>query len=675
MTTAASPSPETARPVELHLKILGRTLEHFGVQMYKQRPAAIAELIANSWDAGATNVMVELPEPSRWGLPSSQISISDNGCGMTSKAIQDAYLVLGRNRRESPILGGSEVNGRRIMGRKGIGKLAGFGIADEMEVITWREGVGTRFILRLDELRANDSEVKDVPIPAEEFTPSKLDGETGTKVVLRGLRNKTALMGDTLRRSLARRFSRVVKGEMRIAVDSEPLPDPIADYEILKSEPNGFPEELAEETLPSGQKVKFGYAYTLKTIKDAEMAGFAVIVHGKTAQAPPFFFRVENSASGQHATKYLSGVIEADFLDDLTDSKSDVISTDRQEIDWTHPLSLELRTWGEKLVRHCLTECTELRGKRKADELSLDPGIKERLARLDKASQKQVHRLIGVISFTDPDDARAAELVDSLLKIFEFRNFHDMVEDIEKVADQPELLAQRLDLVSEWKILESRAIYEVIHGRLAIIEMFEKALAENAPETAHNAGQSNLHDAIGRFPWLLNPDYNVFAEEKSLTKLLYELAAKDHIDVAAERIDFCAIEDGNTVIVIEIKRSQHAVTFEEIQRLDRYVEKIAAATDRNVRAILIFGGSLNVSKQNRKLLDKREDFELRRWGQLFDATKKRYMRYRAILEGEIDHKDFREAETEVAKMRSVVQNNSFYRTKKERRDGLGSQGK
>jgi hypothetical protein len=49
------------------MAVLGRTLEHLGVQMYKRRDTAIAELVANSWDANASNVWVDLPkENAEW---------------------------------------------------------------------------------------------------------------------------------------------------------------------------------------------------------------------------------------------------------------------------------------------------------------------------------------------------------------------------------------------------------------------------------------------------------------------------------------------------------------------------------------------------------------------------------------------------------------------------------
>lgn len=660
--------------IELHLLVLGRTLEHFGVQMYKQRPAAIAELVANCWDAGSPACVITLPKPSQWGTRKAEIIIADSGCGMSATEVQDAYLVLGRNRREASSGGGINFKGRRVMGRKGIGKLAGFGIADEMQITTWKRGSGTRFTMRLDELKTKDGDVRTVPIMGKRFTPHKTAGRSGTEIVLRGLRNKSPLDQADLRRSLARRFGRVVKGDMAITVNGKELPDPLADYTILRSHPDAFPDRMLQHQLPSGALVKYGYVFTKETIKNSELQGFAVLVHGKTGQAPPFFFRVEATASGQHATRYVSGVIEADFLDDKRDADSDVISTDRQEIEWEHASCAEMLAWGKHMSRKALAECTEYRGRRKTEELSLDPKIKVRIDRLDRESKKQVHRLIGAIGYSDVDDARTAELVDSLLKVFEFRHFHDMVEDIERVADKPELLAERLDLVREWKVLESRAIFQIIEGRIAIIEMFERALADDAPETAHRVGQSNLHDAVGRFPWLLNPDYHIFTEERSISKLLYEWAQKDGVDTDRERIDFAAVSDDKRLVIVEIKRSTHAVEFEEIQRLDRYAEKLTRQTRKAVHQILVYGGVLNVSRTKEKELKASKRVELRPWGKLFDATKKRYQRYRAILEAEIDHRDFRAAAGEVAQVREVLHSGSFYRTPQQRKRGIGNQG-
>ena len=110
-----------ARHRKFNMKILGRLLEHLGSQMYKRRDTALAELVANAWDAGATEVVLIVPT-SDYDPATSEIVIIDNGIGMTEDQVQGEYLVAGRNRRTNadPI-----PHNRKVMGRKGIGKLAG----------------------------------------------------------------------------------------------------------------------------------------------------------------------------------------------------------------------------------------------------------------------------------------------------------------------------------------------------------------------------------------------------------------------------------------------------------------------------------------------------------------------------------------------------------------------
>ena len=77
--------------------------------------------------------------------------IRDDGIGMTFDECQSLYLAVGRNRR------GEETEGRTagdrpVLGRKSIGKLAGFGIASLMTVATVSRATGERTVFRLDGL-------------------------------------------------------------------------------------------------------------------------------------------------------------------------------------------------------------------------------------------------------------------------------------------------------------------------------------------------------------------------------------------------------------------------------------------------------------------------------------------------------------------------------------------
>ena len=64
---------------DYYLDIRGRTIAHLGKQLYKKRDAAIAEYVANAWDAGATCVSISLPEIEEYDRATSSIVVMDNG--------------------------------------------------------------------------------------------------------------------------------------------------------------------------------------------------------------------------------------------------------------------------------------------------------------------------------------------------------------------------------------------------------------------------------------------------------------------------------------------------------------------------------------------------------------------------------------------------------------------
>ena len=117
----------TEEDKKLYLNFHGRIIDSLGIQMYQSPVAAIAELIANAWDADAASVQVSLP--TELGAD-AEIVVHDTGGGMTFAECQQHYLNVGRNRR---LERETSRQGRPLLGRKGIGKFAGFGIARVME--------------------------------------------------------------------------------------------------------------------------------------------------------------------------------------------------------------------------------------------------------------------------------------------------------------------------------------------------------------------------------------------------------------------------------------------------------------------------------------------------------------------------------------------------------------
>lgn len=68
-------------------------INHLGVGLYSSTPAALTELVANAWDADATEVSIDIDPLA------NTIVIQDDGHGMTPDAIQKKFLNVGFSRR------------------------------------------------------------------------------------------------------------------------------------------------------------------------------------------------------------------------------------------------------------------------------------------------------------------------------------------------------------------------------------------------------------------------------------------------------------------------------------------------------------------------------------------------------------------------------------------------
>ena len=673
---------------EYTMQVLGKTIEHLGSQLYKQRDAAIAELVANAWDAGADEVRVMLDNPDDgYDRRQSKIIVVDAGSGMSPEDIDENYLVLGRNRRRDQ----PAPEGRKVMGRKGIGKLAGFGIAEHVTLLSWKDGRCARVDMPLDQLTKDPRDLSSVTLAGyegENPPDFAIDAQHGSAVILAQLRHKTELDADDLSHGLARRFSRTARGEMRISVNGDEISEPEIDFELRE------PEDGLMEVEVDGHTVRYWYGFSRTVLTPAARRGFVVYVHNKTAQAPPYFFDVEATAHGQHGTKYLTGEIEADFLDDspgadgpseaseavdgVADheaSTEDVISTDRQEIDWAADRARALFEWGQKLTRRALTERSEKRAERNQEVVREDEELSTRMAVLDKASQKRVERFVRQLGQDkDLDDDRVRTLASGVIAAFEYRHFHDFVEELDEVERDPAQLELVVEKMLEWRVLESRALLEVIEGRLTIVDRFHKMVVEDAPETAPRVGDDNLHDLLVSFPWLLNPEWQTFDHERQVQGLLDEWMAEDAHDADdadgdLTRVDFLSLEGPKQLVVVEIKRPSVATTWEEYQRLTDYVHKLSRAWQdadgREIRGFLVSSGlAFDAADLGGRISHAR-------WSELHQRAKQTYDRYRALLTLDTGSGgEFSNRAAEVAAVRRVQDLDSSYLNKRDGKVGM-----
>src|SRR6266478_4566980 len=178
---------------EYELSIDLNALNHLGINLYSNMPAVISEVVAISWDN-----------------KKETIAISDDGVGMSKDDINQRYLKVGYRKRDEMIR--TPKFKRHVMGRKGIGKLSLFSIADTIEVRSAKKpptGSATRsgFIMNGPAIaRAIEQGEPGAKYYPEPIKKKQIKISKGTEITLRDLKKDVSRSETFLRRRLARRF-------------------------------------------------------------------------------------------------------------------------------------------------------------------------------------------------------------------------------------------------------------------------------------------------------------------------------------------------------------------------------------------------------------------------------------------------------------------------------------
>lgn len=381
---------------ELKLEFEPRTIEHLGLQMYSQLPNAIAELVANSFDADAREVTIQILEVDG----AQEILVIDDGHGMSTADLATKYLRIGRNRRMATDAGKSESGRRLVSGKKGIGKLALFGIGTRIQLETKRKGVVESNVVTLDWEQMLNSEGDYYP---EVRRSSKPAAWSGTIIALAGLRRSTKIDAKALARSLSRLFNysdsdfsitvRDMSGaEFPVGLDLRFDSDEIElEWEV----PGSFGLALDKYFDESGIRGKI--VASTKPLRQS-MRGITLYANGRLINEPEFFGAAESS----FAYSYLSGHIEVDFLDDIV---PDVVATDRRAINWDAEETIELRLRLTELLTSIAGDWRKERSRKKREraEKRQSKSFEEWTSTVKGPERAPLQRMLTAIVSSDVD--------------------------------------------------------------------------------------------------------------------------------------------------------------------------------------------------------------------------------------------------------------------------------
>ena len=618
---------------EYTMRISRLTVDKLGVKLYDRVSAVIAELISNAYDADATEVVVRAPMgqflATRAGGSVSdkgfEIRVIDNGSGMTpgqTGGMQQFFLVVGAERRNDRRRGAvSPKYRRKVMGRKGVGKLAPFGICKIIEVISSggekieRDGeegfLTSHVIMDYDDIMAEGGDETEQYKPKTGELDDTLRDRTGTEVIMKEFNFRRVPKIEDLSRQIAQRFG-IGSENWRIILQDHVKTPGDQDYsrtvgafdvEIMPNTRISFQCEGGSSRVvgPDGDEISdlkpgFEYnerfypingwvAYAKNPYKDDLMAGIRIYCRGKIAAQTSVFGRRAGFTGEHNVRSYLVGELRADWLDE----DDDLIQTDRRDILWSDELGTAFQEWGQRVVQKIGTLSRD--PMRKATlELFLETGQVDERVRKAYPSENEnpirekaidVAKMLGrTVSRSNAEDqAVVGDLVELSIALAPHITLDRMMRKAAEQTDTP--LAALSAILRTARIAELSSFGRIAQDRLKVIDRLETL--KDSADTQEDSLQNLIEDA----PWLINPEWAPVVANQALGTLRREFekyySRKTGVTISLsnfenpnKRPDFVLSSQEGIAQIIEIKKPKHSLKNEEMDRIVSYHDNVGS---------------------------------------------------------------------------------------------------
>lgn len=634
------------------LSVLG----HLGINLYSNVAAVLTEAVANAWDADATRVDISLDE--------NEIVIRDNGFGMTIDDMNKRYLYVGYSKRHHPELRLTPL-GRKPMGRKGIGKLSLFSIANNVEVSSFKDGELHGLMMLADDIQ------KEIDSGGTNYHPTPLESseitiKSGTQIILRDLKKKRlSLTANALRKKIARRFSVIGSDTFKVFVDGVEITvkdrDDLSNLQFFWDMDSGIdyhsvcPDLKNSTKLPTNLEKASNPAWVIKgwigsvkssgQLKSTEgnLNNIIVLSRGRLFQENI----LEDINDGGLYTKYLTGQLEADFLD--TDDEDDIATSDRQRVVEDDERYQYLISFLKQTMRKIAGQWSAWREETGVEEATdANPILSNWLSSLTGGSQPHAKKLLARIeSLPLEDEKKKRELFKHAIFAFERLRIQEMSNEL---ADDMVLDASRLlPLLAKQDDLEATLYYEIAKSRVDVIKQFENLVNKNEKEKV-------LQRYLFTHLWLLDPSWERAAGtqrmETNVQKEWDDIDAGLSPDEKKGRLDIKYRNTAGVHIIIELKRasvktSAYALTGQGAkykQAVEKCARKIDPTKEPHVQVIFVLGEEISDIDRGSKWVDS-----------MMEGVNGRIVYYDTLIEGALrSYDDYLKKQEKIAEIVQLV---------------------
>jgi hypothetical protein len=596
-------------------------LNHLGINLYSNIPAVLSEVVANAYDADATTVDITIGD--------QIITIKDNGHGMTLSDINKKFLYVGYQRRANNEVFSPKYN-RKVMGRKGIGKLSLFSIANNIEVQTIRKNELTSefekngFILNRNDIINQIGIENDGIYKPKDVDASTFDIDCGTRLIITNFKKNVNQTENYLKRRLARRFTVIDDSEnsnFKVTINGEPITFQDRNYFskvqflwLIGDEADNYSAHYTFKKtsrlngkIDGTEYIISGWIGAVEKPSDLDQDGInnnkvSVIVRGKMAQEDI----LESFNEGGIYATYLIGEINADFLDE--DNADDIATSSRQKMDEEDPRYKVLVSHVYTLLKQIQNVWTTYRNEL-AKETAIDkaqafnPALTEWFNSLKTDSRKEhaikLFSTIDTLHFTPQEEKeKKRELYKQGILAFEKLKLRDSLHELDKIKSVDDI--RLASIFTDLSDIEANLYYDIATERVEVIKEFQKQLDANDKEKLL---QLYLFNNL----WLLNPSWEratIGSEimEKNVDAEFNKVSAGLSAEEKSGRLDIKYRTSAGKHIIVELKRylpSYQVTPTDLYQQMKKYRSAlikcitVTPGVDPPIEGIVILGKRYN----------------------------------------------------------------------------------
>ena len=505
---------------------------------YTEFRSILAEYVANAWDAEANNVYITIPEDFQNG----SIIIQDDGLGIreTNNFVRIGYNVQTDGTHTKTFR-------RNIIGRKGIGRFAGFACVQEIQYISTVENEQVEFIFNRAEFLRHEN-VQEIEI--KETVKNSNGANRGTIVNLKYLDGSYSLPSiHQIERDILLDFG--IAEDFRIYLNGK-----LCELEELE----GSVYEIFNQSVDFGE-VK-GKIILSKSRSKKLPPGIVIRVKNRRVEGPTLF-GLEDGYSSK-ITNRIYGDITANSLDDIISSGREAFIQHEEKY--------------KKLIVFLKDELSKIATSIKEEtEFDIEhyiyslPKFIEKISRLplhlQNITKNYVHQIAPKLQRIR-NDRDLIEIISLLIiRASENSDFYNVLKELETTENID--ISTLAKVLERWSFAEIAFSTSLIQNRLTVLNHFARIVND-----VHSLELQDVHKLLEVSTWLLGEKYALFASNEGLRRILEKMNSKYTGDLGNRRPDLILKRGQEEFVLIELKAPSVEITMTEVGQALKYKKEI-----------------------------------------------------------------------------------------------------